>query len=201
MSKMDDAQAKAKKILEDMEQSGQDTAANGAQATNQSNTEVHVESSSIQTASSGQASAEPASDNDQVAELTGDLQRLQAEFINYKRRADAERADATDFAKSRVVREFLSVRDSFDQELAHRPSDINAGWAKSIDAIRAQFDKVLSNLGVERFESVGQPFDPHLHEAVATDGEGDTVTEELQAGYKLGSTILRHAMVKVGSGA
>ncbi len=182
MSKMDDAQKKAKKILEEM---GQDVS-------NTSNTEVNVESHSEQTVSAGGA------DGDQVAELTADLQRLQAEFINYKRRADAERADIAGFATARVVREFLTVRDSFDSELAHRPADTNPEWAKSIDAIRTQFDQTLAKLGVERFTSVGTPFDPHLHEAIATDGAGDTVTEELQAGYKLGDTVLRHAMVKVG---
>jgi molecular chaperone GrpE len=161
-------------------------------AHNESKTEVHVETSSQQTVTGAPADG-------QVAELTADLQRLQAEFANYKRRAEAERADVIDFAKSRVIRDFLAVRDSFDAEAAHRPATIDPAWAASIDAIRTQFDQVLAGLGVERFQSVGQPFDPHLHEAVATDGTGDTVTDELQAGYKLGPTILRHAMVKVGS--
>src|SRR5438045_2321802 len=131
MSKMDDAKAKAKKILEEM---GANHAAN-AQGT--SSTEVNVESHSEQTVSSGSAGDQP----DEVAHLTADLQRLQAEFANYKRRAETERADMIDFAKSRVIREFLTVRDSFDSELAHRPASIDAAWAASIDAIRAQFDK------------------------------------------------------------
>jgi molecular chaperone GrpE len=159
----------------------------------QSKTEVHVET---HTESHVEAGAD-----DRVAELTSDLQRVQAEFVNYRRRAEAEKADILDFAKTRVVREFLSVRDSFDAELAHRPAEADANWAKSIDAIRTQFDKVLATLGVERFESQGQPFDHHLHEALAMeDGEGEQeiVIEELQPGYKLGDTILRHAMVKVG---
>jgi len=106
-----------------------------------------------------------------------------------------------DFAKSRVVREFLVVRDSFDQEITHRPADMDATWAASIDSIRAQFDKSLKNLGVERFESVGHAFDAHRHEAITMeDGDGahDVVVEELQPGYAMGETILRHAMVKVG---
>lgn len=163
---------------------------------NDPHTEIHVETHSESHVSSGSTS-----NDDQQAridELTADLQRLQAEFINYKRRAEAERAEILSFATTRVVREFLTVRDSFDQEQSHRPAGVDAEWAKSIDSVRAQFDKVLSTLGVERFESVGQPFDPHLHEAIATDGDGDTVTEELQPGYKLSDTILRHAMVKVG---
>jgi molecular chaperone GrpE len=132
---------------------------------------------------------------------TPELQRLQAEFINYKRRAETEKAEVIDFAKARVVREFLTVRDAFDQELTHRPQDLNPEWAASIDAIRTQFDQVLKTLGVTRFESQGQPFDPHLHEAIAmADGEGsqEVVAEELRPGYRLGDTVLRHAVVKVG---
>jgi molecular chaperone GrpE len=181
MSKMDDAQQKAKKILEDM------------QSTNSSHTEVHVESHSESSAT--------ADVDERVAELTADLQRVQAEFQNYKRRSDSEKAEVFDFAKAKVVREFLATRDSFDQELVHRPSGVDPKWAASIDAIRAQFDKSLTVLGVERFESVGQPFDPHLHEAISMDGGDELVIEELQAGYKLGDTVLRHAMVKVGPAA
>lgn len=158
----------------------------------ESHSEIHVESHSEQHLEGGEAV------DAQLEELTNDLKRVQAEFVNFKRRADDERAELMDYAKARVVREFLSVRDSFDAELAHRPADVDAKWAESIDSIRAQFDKVMKQLGVERFESVGQPFDPHLHEAIATDGSGDVVTEELQSGYKLGDTVLRHAMVKVG---
>jgi molecular chaperone GrpE len=168
-----------------------------AQNQAQSQTEIHVETHSEQHISSGGVSSDDQSTRED--ELTADLQRIQAEFVNYKRRAEAERSDVISFAKSRVVREFLAVRDTFDQEQAHRPPDADPQWAASIDAIRNQFDAVLKNLGVERFESVGQPFDPHLHEAVSSDGDGDTVVGELQAGYKLGDTVLRHAMVKVGN--
>ena len=187
MSKMDDMQKKAKKILDDMENSNESTA------------DVNIENSSEQSATSGAVTDDSTGNSDdRVAELTGDLQRVQAEFQNYKRRSDSEKSEVFDFAKAKVVREFLATRDSFDQELAHRPADVNPEWAKSIDAIRAQFDKSLATLGVERFESAGQPFDPHLHEAISMDGGDEVVTEELQAGYKLGDTILRHAVVKVG---
>lgn len=164
------------------------------ETTNQSHTEVHVENHSETHVSN----SDTASTSQATTDLTADLQRVQAEFLNYKRRAESEKADLINFAKTRVVREFLSVRDTFDQEQAHRPASADPAWASSIDAIRSQFDSVLKNLGVERFTSVGQPFDPNFHEAISSEGEGDTVTEELQAGYKLGDAVLRHAMVKVG---
>lgn len=161
--------------------------------------EVHVQTHAESHASAGAASA--GDQQDRIDELTADLQRLQAEFLNYKRRAEAEKAEVLDYAKTRVVREFLAVRDNFDREQAGRPKDINPAWATSIDAIRTQFDQVLKTLGVEQFQSKGQSFDPHLHEAIAIeDGEGDheVVIEELQPGYKVGGNILRHAVVKVG---
>lgn len=136
-----------------------------------------------------------------MEELTNDLQRIQADFVNFKRRAELEKGELLDFAKSRVVRDFLAVRDSFDREEANRPDDISSTWAASIDSIRASFDTVLKNLGVERFNSVGQPFDPHMHDAIVMEeGEGmhEVITEEMQSGYKLGDTVLRHAIVKVG---
>ena len=175
-----------------------------SQATDQSNnsdqtkqTEIHVETHSEQNVSSGGVTA-PIAD-ERVAELTADLQRIQADFINFRRRAEAEKSEVRNFAKAHIAREFLTVRDSFDAESAHRPKDAEQGWANSIDAIRTQFDQVLSSLGVTRYQSLGQPFDPHRHEAVAHESDGDTVVEELQPGYELGGTILRPAMVKVGS--
>jgi molecular chaperone GrpE len=168
---------------------------------NESHNEVHVETHSESHVSTGSA---PAAEDLQarIDELTTDLQRVQAEFVNYRRRAESEKAEVLDFAKARIARDFLTVRDSFDAEAAHRPAEADPAWAKSIDAIRTQFDQVLTGLGVVRFESVGQPFDPHLHNAVAMDdsaGSGpEVVIEELQPGYKLGDTVLRHAMVKVG---
>jgi molecular chaperone GrpE len=136
----------------------------------------------------------------QLAEVTADLQRVQAEFINYKRRVQDERAELMDSATARVLRELLPARDSFDHELAARTAETLAGQAAAIDAIRAQFDQSLRGLGVERFTSAGRLFDPQLHEAVAdAGGEGDyeVVANELQPGYRLGDRVLRPAMVRV----
>jgi molecular chaperone GrpE len=161
-----------------------------------SQNEIHVETHSESHVSSGSHDQ-----SDRIAELTADLQRIQADFVNFRRRADAEKADVFELAKTRIVRDFLAVRDSFDQELAHRPATVDAAWASSIDSIRTQFDQVLKSLGVERFDSKGQRFDPHRHEAIAMedgDGPDEVVSEEMQPGYMRGDHILRHAIVKVG---
>lgn len=162
----------------------------------ESNSKVHVETHSESHVSSGSDEQ-----SERIEELTADLQRIQADFVNFRRRADTEKSEVFDLAKNRVVRDFLAVRDSFDQELAHRPATVDIKWAASIDSVRTQFDQVLKSLGVERFHSQGAYFDPHIHEAIAVeDGQGvhDIVTEELQAGYKRGEQILRPAIVKVG---
>jgi molecular chaperone GrpE len=214
MTKMDDAQKRAKKILEEVEKNqakyhAQTEAEPAAETESDSHTDIENHSEQAingQTVTSEDevftgdqpAPSDQSDESERAAELTRDLQRLQAEFANYKRRTDGEKSEVAAFVTARVVREFLATRDSFDQEKAHRPKDIDPKWAASIDAVRAQFDKSLSNLGVERFESVGHPFDPHLHEAISMEGGDEVVTEELQAGYKMGDTILRHAMVKVG---
>lgn len=164
-----------------------------------SHTEVNVETHSESTVTGGSVNSDDL--QARIDDLTADLQRVQAEFINFRRRAEQERAEVMDFAKGRVVREFLAVRDSFDQELNHRPAKMDAKWAASIDSIRSQFDKSLKNLGVERFESIGHAFDAHRHDAITMedgDGEHEVVVEELQPGYAMGETVLRHAMVKVG---
>lgn len=139
--------------------------------------------------------------SDEIEMLTNDLKRVQADFLNFKRRTEDEKSELLDFAKARLIREFLGVRDTFDREQTARPDDVDPKWAASIDAIRNQFDSVMAKLGVERFESLGHAFDPHRHEALAMDdgdGEHEVVVEELQPGYALGTTIIRPAMVKVG---
>ncbi|MBW4061766.1 nucleotide exchange factor GrpE [Candidatus Saccharibacteria bacterium] len=172
-----------------------DTSSQDVEQTQESTTEVHVETSSEQHVDGGEVVDE------RIDELTGDLKRVQAEFVNFRRRADEEKTEMMRYATGRIAREFLTVRDSFDAELKHRPAGVDAKWAASIDSIRAQFDKTMTTLGVERFESTGHAFDPHRHEAIAMEegtGDHEVVTEELQPGYSLGEQVLRHAIVKVG---
>ncbi len=138
-----------------------------------------------------------------IEELTGDLQRLQAEFINYKRREDDAKAEIAGFATKRVIIELLPMLDNIERALAHRPEELkDNGWAQGVVQVGKQTADVLRFLGVEKIQSaVGRPFDHNLHEAVSMeDGDGDTevVIEELQPGYKMGDQVIRHAIVKVG---
>jgi molecular chaperone GrpE len=137
----------------------------------------------------------------QVGELTEALQRERADAINVRRRSEEERAKMAGFYKALVVRQLLPVIDNMERALKHTPKELEGNdYVKGVEAVAKQFAKTLSELGVERIKTVGEEFDPKYHEAVAMDGgEGalEVVCEELQAGYKLGDEIIRHAMVKV----
>jgi molecular chaperone GrpE len=137
----------------------------------------------------------------QIAELTEALQRERADIINVRRRHDEQIASLKNMAKANVVRELLPVIDNFERSLKHVPKDIEGNdFVKGVQGVVKQFEKTLADVGVQRIKTVGEIFDPKLHEAVSMeDGEGvvERVSEELQAGYQLGDEIIRHAMVKV----
>jgi molecular chaperone GrpE len=140
----------------------------------------------------------------QVAELTEALQRERADATNIRRRHDEQIAGLKSMVKASVVRDLLPVIDNFERALKHVPKDLEGHeYANGIQSIVKQFEKTLSELGVERISTVGEPFDPRYHEAVSMeDGDGATevVSEELQAGYKIGEEVIRHAMVRVKMG-
>lgn len=138
----------------------------------------------------------------QVEALTEALQRERADATNIRRRHDEEIANLRASVKAHVVKDLLPVIDNFERALKHEPADLKDNdYVKGIQSIVKQFETVLTDMGVERIKTVGEPFDPHLHEAVsAEEGDGpETVSEELQAGYKIGDEVIRHAMVRVKS--
>ncbi len=137
----------------------------------------------------------------QLAELTEALQRERADAMNVRRRSEEERAKLGSFYKAMVVAELLPVVDNFERALKHVPKDIAThDYIKGIQAVVKQFEQSLVKLGVQRIKTIGEVFDPRLHEAVSMeDGEGtrEIISEELQPGYIMGDEVLRHAMVKV----
>lgn len=135
-----------------------------------------------------------------VGELTQALQRERADAINIRRQQEEQLSALRTTVKASVVQELLPVIDNFERALKHVPKDLeNNDYVKGVQGVVKQFEQTLQQMGVERINTVGQPFDPELHEAVSQDGEGEreVVSEEVQAGYKIGDQVLRHAMVKV----
>ena len=139
------------------------------------------------------------------ATLYDQLLRRQAEFENYRRRVDRERSETYTRARAEVLLELLPVIDNFERALASLEN--SGGDAESlrhgVELIHKQFKDALTKFGLEPVESVGQTFDPHVHEAVTIEPtdkhKENTIIEEFQRGYKLGEKLLRPAKVKVAS--
>ena len=137
----------------------------------------------------------------QVDQLTEALKRERADATNMRRRHDEQMSGLRTAVKASVVRDLLPVIDNFERSLKHVPAELQGNdFVKGVQGVVKQFEKTLADIGVERIATVGHMFDPVLHEAVAMeDGDGaqEVVCEELQAGYRLGDEVIRHAMVKV----
>lgn len=137
-----------------------------------------------------------------VNELTADIQRVQAEFVNYKRRAEEEKARAVQYGKEQAVTNLIPVIDNLERAIMHEPDDIKDHvWVKGVGAITKQLEEQLASFGLAKIGVVGEQFDPAKHEAIAMDegdGETEVVSVVLQTGYMLDGIVLRPAMVKVG---
>lgn len=137
----------------------------------------------------------------QVKEANDKYLRLMAEYDNYRKRSQKEREALYGDIKADVLNKFLPVYDNLVRAL-DQPTEDEA-YRKGVEMIMAQFNKTMENLGVTEIESVGQPFDPNLHNAVMhvedeTKGENEIV-EVFQKGFKLGDKVIRFAMVKVAN--
>ncbi|MHA7653522.1 nucleotide exchange factor GrpE [Mycobacterium sp. ML4] len=135
--------------------------------------------------------------SDKVAELTADLQRVQADFANYRKRAMRDQQAAAERARAAVVGELLHAVD--DIERARKHGDLESGPLK---AVADKLMNVLTGLGLKPFGEEGEDFDPVLHEAVQHEGSGGqdakpVIGTVMRQGYQLGEHVLRNALVAV----
>lgn len=143
------------------------------------------------------------------AELQERLMRRQAEFDNYRKRVERERGETYNRMVGEVARKLLPVLDNLrraldaESSMKATESEEFRHFLSGVELIYKQLNDVLEGFGVEPVAAVGQPFDPHVHEAVVTeqteDFEPDTVIQELVRGYRLGDKLLRPAVVKVAT--
>ncbi|HWP42966.1 MAG TPA: nucleotide exchange factor GrpE [Blastocatellia bacterium] len=136
--------------------------------------------------------------------LYDQLLRRQAEFENYRKRIERDRAEFYHRARADVLTEMLPVIDNFERALSSlEKTGADEGVRHGVELIHKQFKDTLTKLGLQPIEAIGQAFDPNLHEAVTIEPtdehEENTVVEEFQRGYKLGDRLLRPAKVKVAS--
>ena len=139
-----------------------------------------------------------------IKELTDTLQRLQAEFENYKKRAEKEKQEVIKFANSMLLKDFLSVLDSVEHSLANIRKNEKLGREeaeKGFEVFHKQLLDFLKSNGLKEIECIGKKFDPHLNEVVMHDKdekkEDEIVLEELQKGYLINGKLLRTSKVKV----
>ena len=147
--------------------------------------------------------------NAEIEKLTAELEqkndlllRTAAEFDNFKKRTERERACLAEFAKAHVIKELLPILDNIDRA-ALMEDKSGADYIKGIELIVKQFESLSEKLGISEVAAVGDTFDPNLHDAVMhvedeTLGE-NVIAEVLQKGYKIGDTVIRPAMVKVAN--
>ena len=132
---------------------------------------------------------------DPVVTLTNDLQRLQAEYANYRKRVERDRAVAHEMAIGAVLTELLALLDDVDRAEQH--GELNGGFK----AVADQLNSITSRIGLEKYGTEGEAFDPQIHEALMHDTSEDvavpTATKILQPGYKYKERILRPARVSV----
>lgn len=139
----------------------------------------------------------------QVGELTQDLQRVRADFENYRKRVELEKVLAKNAGKSSTVLKLLPVIDNIERAILHMPAELHSNsWAQGVAGLVKNLEKSLESLDLKRIVATpGTSFNPELHEAIQFDedaeGEQEVVAEELQAGYTLGGDVLRSSMVKV----
>jgi molecular chaperone GrpE len=139
--------------------------------------------------------AAPDQETDLVAALTADLQRLQAEYSNYRKRVERDRTVAHELAIGSVLTELLATLDDIDRASQH--GELTGGFK----AVADQLSSLTNRFGLEKYGTDGEPFDPQIHEALMHDTSADvavaTASKILQPGYKYKERILRPARVAV----
>ncbi|HEX73870.1 MAG TPA: nucleotide exchange factor GrpE [Dehalococcoidia bacterium] len=135
------------------------------------------------------------------ANLAG-WQRVQADFINYKRRSEQEKVEISKFANAALMFNLLPILDDMERALASVPPKLTEfTWVEGVSLIERKLKASLELQGLSQVKALGEPFDPKLHEAAMyTKGEEGIVIEELQKGYKLQDRVIRPSMVVVGNG-
>ena len=137
----------------------------------------------------------------ELEETTDRLKRIMAEFENYKKRSGKEREMLYNSLLADIVSSFLPVIDNLEKAAEAKTEDEN--YKQGLELVLKQFKDVLTKFGVEEIKTVGETFDPEVHEAVSsiqdeTKGEKEIV-QDFRKGYKVGTKVIRHAMVVVAN--
>lgn len=138
--------------------------------------------------------------DNEINELNNKLMRLQADFVNFRKRSEKEKESSIAYGVECIVLDLLPIIDNFQRALSSE-TDVEDNFYKGISMIEKQLLDLLKNNSIEEIECLGQPFDPNMHHAVfveeSEEFDSGMVIEVLQKGYKLKDKVLRPSMVKV----
>nr|WP_221301927.1 nucleotide exchange factor GrpE [Texcoconibacillus texcoconensis] len=140
----------------------------------------------------------------QVSDLNERLLRVQADYDNFRRRTKQAKEQEAKYRSQTFLEKLLPVVDNFDRAIQTTPETEEAkNLLEGLDIVYRQLHEALNGEGVKQIETVGQPFDPHVHQAVmqveSDEYDSNVVVEELQTGYQLHDRVIRPAMVKVNT--
>lgn len=138
----------------------------------------------------------------QAAEYLDGWQRARAEFVNYKKRVERERANSRARIAAELLTRYLDVLDDLDRTLSEMPEEIaSTPWSNGLQMVYLKMQQVLESEGVITIDALGKPFDPNFHEAISFEETDDYdeghIVNVIQKGYMLGDRVLRPAMVRV----
>ena len=196
-------------MAENTEQQGMEEELEQAQdASAEADREENAEAASEQTSGeesveSSQAVEEGSSEeNPELLQLKDKYLRTLAEYENFRKRSEKEKAQMFELGAKSIIEALLPVVDNFERALSHvQEEEKDSPFVKGIEGIYKQIQKMFADCNIQEIEALGKKFDPALHNAVMTEEEGDaeedTITQDLQKGYTYRGNVVRHSMVKV----
>ena len=196
-------------MAENTEQQGMEEELNKAQEASaeverEENAEAASEETSGEEAVESSQSAEEGSseENPELLQLKDKYLRTLAEYENFRKRSEKEKAQMFELGAKSIIEALLPVVDNFERALSHvQEEEKDSPFVKGIEGIYKQIQKMFADCNIQEIEALGKKFDPALHNAVMTEEEGDaeedTITQDLQKGYSYRGNVVRHSMVKV----
>lgn len=196
-------------MAENTEQQGMEEELNKAQeASAEVDREENAEAASGETSGeeaveSSQSAEEGSSEeNPELLQLKDKYLRTLAEYENFRKRSEKEKAQMFELGAKSIIEALLPVVDNFERALSHvQEEEKDSPFVKGIEGIYKQIQKMFADCNIQEIEALGKKFDPALHNAVMTEEEGDaeedTITQDLQKGYTYRGNVVRHSMVKV----
>ena len=170
--------------------------------------EETVEAATEEASKEGEAEASEAveestsEENPELLQLKDKYLRTLAEYENFRKRSEKEKAQMFELGAKSIIEALLPVVDNFERALSHvQEEEKEAPFVKGVEGIYKQIQKMFADCNIQEIEALGKKFDPALHNAVMTEEEGDaeedTITQDLQKGYTYRGNVVRHSMVKV----